>query len=71
MVIVCEFTPMQLDVIQTALTQLQGRDEENIRQIRETWDAVVHQRAYGEIKKSGTRTVPDKGEWVFGDMPHQ
>ena len=62
MVIKCEFTPMQLDVIQTALSQLRGRDERNTMQIAQTWEAVVHQRAYGEIKRSGARSAPDRGD---------
>lgn len=51
MSIICEFTPCQLDMIQTALTMMMSRYDGS-KELRDTWEAVRYQRAYGELKKA-------------------
>ena len=52
----CEFTISQLDLIETALNQMGWRDREHSKQIAQTLIEVQMQKTFGERKK---RLMPE------------
>lgn len=54
MIIECEFSPLELDAIQTALKQ--GTETNGQEWFEIVLESVKHQRAYGRIKKEPQTT---------------
>lgn len=50
-VIRCEFTVGQLDLIETALNQMCWRDQSHKENIRRTLASVQMQKRFGDVKK--------------------
>ena len=62
--ICCEFTPRQLDVIQSVLTQAASRgDGKRDEAIMDAWEAVRQNRAYGGLKKAPSAAVAAMGAY--------